>query len=322
MPLVNIGINNQPSGTLFNYYVGNCSEPLQLAVANTESTQITVELDDYGYNGGDYCYRICITDGEDEFCCCDNSGTPDPPVSLTPTPTPPGFTRHYVEVTNCCNVEERYIAEITYPNNSTIPAFNDTFYNELRECFYVSAIFVLPPSTYDIEFTNSNFAGNNDCDNTTYCNSCTYRLMQCGTDNFLANISFSDGYVPTFGPEGDSYEVSEKCGYFQPGGGQLGLITLVQGDLNTCVCEPTYITLILCGTEIGKKVRISGITEASFTADGGPGITFIDESNVLGGGVDKCYRYLSTAPDFDYTIPWTIYQEQNETNGCGTGNCV
>jgi hypothetical protein len=326
MPLVTIGINNQPPDTLFNYYVGNCNEPLQLAVANTESTQITVELDDYGYNGGDYCYRICITDGEDEFCCCDNSGTPDPPVSLTPTPTPnaPGFTRHYAEVTNCCNDEEIYTAEITYPNILPDPVLDDTFYNELRECFYVSAIFAVQPPTFDIEFTDSNFAGNNDCDNTTYCNSCTYRLIECGTaNNFMANISFSDGYVPTFGPGGDSYDLSEKCGYFQPGGGQTNVITLVEGDLNTCVCDPTDIVISLCSnTSITKKIRINGTTQANFTANGGESFTFRDENNVLGEGANECYRYSQLSPVYVFIISWADYQAQNEINGCGSGNCV
>lgn len=325
MPLVNIGINNQPAGTLFNYYVGNCSEPLQLAEGNTELTQITVELNDYGYNGGDYCYRICITDGQDEFCCCDNSGTPEPPVSLTPTPTPdgPGFTKYYVEVKNCCNDEETYIAEITYPDSLSNPVVNDTFYNELGECFYVNAIFAQAPPTFDLEFTNNNFVGNNDCDNTTYCNSCTYRLMDCNTNTFVENVLFSDGYVPTFGSGGDTYELSEKCTYFLPGGGQNNPITLVQGDLNTCICDPTYIILGLCSNQsTTKKVRIDGITEANFILNNGFTFTFKDVNNDLGEGTNKCYRYVSTSPTYEYTITWAVYQAQNETGGCDSANCA
>ena len=74
MALIEIGLDNSSSNE-FSYFIGtDCNNLIPYNGNPTTQNPLVVDLTDYGWVSGDFCYEICE---EDTGCCCEETGTID-----------------------------------------------------------------------------------------------------------------------------------------------------------------------------------------------------------------------------------------------------
>jgi len=72
--LIELGLDNSSSNE-FSYFIGtDCNNLIPYNGNPTTQNPLVVDLTDYGWVSGDFCYEICE---EDTGCCCEETGTID-----------------------------------------------------------------------------------------------------------------------------------------------------------------------------------------------------------------------------------------------------
>lgn len=330
-----VQLSTNLSGGLYNYYIGPCPGPLTPYVGNpTSENPITVNLLNYGWTSGDYCYKICgaippsFTDG----CCCSDTGTGE-----------------------CCDKWSLYTTQTGGCTYTVLDCDNNLY--ELLVAPFNNEIICAKNVTYTCNNSNADVVEECDCSivTTRYsvvdcCNDPSNTIIIKVTDSdqlpslpFTINNYFIDGNINNRRclkfVEEISGEVTPDFTYTAtevlsaivenegcPPSGSTTTVTIPQGGTVT-ICSVTDILNYTEGfVEITTEEACDGISAefcTSYTLQGLPGQTITyapcvgvestctDCNNNLYYSAQNCCGgdtvYFEIIQDIDFTLPDTPY---------------
>lgn len=339
-----VQLSTNLSGGLYNYYIGPCPGPLVPYVGNpTTENPITVNLLNYGWTSGDYCYKICgaippsFTDG----CCCSDTGTGE-----------------------CCDKWSLYTTQTGGCTYTVLDCDNNLY--ELLVAPFNNEIICAKNVTYTCNNSNADVVEECDCSivTTRYsvvdcCNDPSNTIIIKVTDSdqlpslpFTINNYFIDGNINNRRclkfVEEISGEVTPDFTYTAtevlsaivdnegcPPSGSTTTVTIPQGGSVT-ICSVTNILSYTEGfVEITTEEACDGISAefcTSYTLQGLPGQTITyapcegvestctDCNNNLYYSAQNCCGgdtiYFEIIQDIDFTLPDTpfIFADDVQSN--------